>query len=265
MKGMGSFGHNEKDLDGMILYSNNYYFDRHLEVLEKVIEENPSIMETFGTPICTGAMVKNENERFLYTIAAGIPCRDRRFGAGTYNDYIDKTINDTYVCACAKLIKQYFPIVSKEYRELDPKIVEKVERLSNFKDVSAEEFVVIRGIGNTEIRELAYKIVQEKQKSGNDKEKEDVMNKLKNNFVEVFKPMCSIHKFLDKEHTDVPIYQDEPFLEFVKEQEKDKKDKISIDSAVKNAIRKGTTLEKIENVKKQEGKLLNQKASKEEK
>jgi len=64
------------------------------------------------------------------------------------------------------------------------------------------------------MRELAYKIIENKRKTGTEEEKQQVMKILKNTFSREFKIICSYLKFDDKEHVDCPIYQDGKFIEF---------------------------------------------------
>jgi len=220
MKGFGSVEHSEGELDGMVLYSSNQHFDQHLECLEEVIQENPDIMSTFGSPIYTGAKVNEENGESYYTIGAGFPCSYRNM---TYNDYIDSAVNLTYLISSAKLIKQYFPIVSADYRELDEETRELIGKLSNLEQCSAEELqkiekgnLVIKKQKET-IRELAHKIIKHKEEKGTEQDKEEVMGKMKVSFSNSFKVVCSALKFRDKEHINTPIYADGSFIDLEKQ------------------------------------------------
>lgn len=215
MKGFGSMGHSAKELDGMILYSSNEYFDDHLECLEEVIKENPEIMSTFGSPIYTGARVNVENGEVYYTIGAGYPCTYR---PRTYNGYIDSAINMTYLTSSARLIKQYFPLISREYRALDEETINLINKLNSLEKCSAKE---LQGIDSSSglkaqkenIRELAHKIIKHKAEKGTEQEKEEVMGRLKVTFSNNFKVICSALKFNDKEHIHTPLYADGSFLD----------------------------------------------------
>ena len=223
MKGLGSTTHSETELDGMILYSSNKYFNSHLECLEEVIRENPDLMSTFGTPIYTGAMVKDTNDRPYYTIGAGFPCE---YKVCTYNDYIDSSINLTYLISSAKLIKQYLPLVLAQYRELDADTKLLINKLNNLEQCSAEELQKIEAkieAGDPIlkeqkriIREMSYKIISHKKEQGTKQEQQEVMGKLRTTFSNSFKMVCSALKFKDKDHIQTPIYQDESFIDFEK-------------------------------------------------
>lgn len=214
MKGFGSMAHSAEQLDGMILYSSNEYFDHHIECLEEVIKENPEIMRTFGSPIYTGARVSNENGDVYYTVGAGFPCTYRN---QTYNDYIDSAINMTYLTSAARLIKQYFPLISTEYRKLDEETKTLINKLNSLEQCSAKELQRIElGFKDQKetIRELANKIITYKKEKGTKQEKEETMGKLKVTFSNNFKVICSALKFNDKEHINTPIYADGSFLDF---------------------------------------------------
>lgn len=213
MKGFGSVEHSAEELDGMILYSNNEHFDDHLECLEEVIKENPEIMSTFGSPIYTGARAKDENGEVYYTVGAGFPCTYR---TRTYNDYIDSAINMTYLTSSARLIKQYLPLISTEYRGLDEETRNLINKLNSLEQCSAEELQRIDSSLKAQketIRGLAHKIITHKTEKGTEQEKEEVMGRLKVTFSNNFKVICSALKFNDKEHINTPIYADGSFLD----------------------------------------------------
>ncbi len=221
MKGFGSLKHGETSLDGTILYSSNKYFDSHLECLEEVIKENPDLMNTFGTPIYTGAMVKDKNNRTYYTIGAGLPCQIRPpyniSLPSTYNDYIDRAINLTYLISSAKLIKQYFVRVLHQYKELDEDTKLLINKLSNPENCSAEELINIGNLNQMEeIRKMSYYIISQKKEHGTKQEQQDVMDRLRTTFSNNFKMVCSVLKFKDKDHIQTSIYQDESFINFEK-------------------------------------------------
>lgn len=219
MKAFGSEEHTNDQLDGTVLYSNNDFFDAHLDIVQKIIEENPELVNTFGTPIYTGGSVKDKNGNFYYSVAAGIP----ENGSASYNMHIDKIINSAYLISCGKLIKQYFPVIAKEFRELDDETKDIIEKLNKLDEYSPLEILNITTGANREVREsirkLGYTIITFKQETSSQKESEEIMKKLKSNFLGNFKLMSSILKYRDKNHTEVPIYQDASFMEYAKSHE----------------------------------------------
>lgn len=217
MKGFGSFGHSISELDGTILYSNNEYFNEHIDVIEEIIRENPELMKKMGTPIYTGAMIKNFDGNCYYTITSGMPYYHGNTPMGTYNDYIDSAINNTYLIACGRVIKYYLESVIEDFRKLDAKTKKLVKDASYYYECDAEKIKFLSIIGKDQIQEMrdfAYKIIESKRKTGTEEEKEQVMKILKNTFSYEFKTICSYLKFDDKEHIDCPIYQDGKFIEF---------------------------------------------------
>ena len=233
-KGFGSFSHGEDSLDGMILYSNNHYFDEHIDILEQVIKENPELIDTFGTPISTGGMVIGKDGNYHYAIASGMPLGGKNdageFVPGTYNDYIDYAINFTYTVACSKLIQENMPLLRSigESSLSEDELMEAIKFFGNIEEVPSHN--LRKSIFNIranekqkenamKIRELAYKVIDFKEMTG----KEDiVMKKMKEYFSGNFRMVCSVLKFNDKDHLDTPIYQDESFIDFVEEHESKK-------------------------------------------
>lgn len=217
MKGFGSLGHIISELDGTILYSNNEYFNEHIDVIEEIIRENPELMKKMGTPICTGAMIQNFDGNCYYTITSGMPCYYENVPIGTYNDYIDKAINNTYLIGCGRIIKYYIDSVLEEYKKLDIKTKNLVKDVINYHKCDVNRIKFLSTIGKEQIkemREFAYKIIESKRETGTIEEKQQVMGILKNTFYHDFKIMCSYLKFDDIEHINCPIYQDKKFVEF---------------------------------------------------
>ena len=262
MKGKGSLSHSEDELDGMVLYSNNTYFDKHLTILEEIINENPDLIDTFGTPICTGGMVTGKDGICHYTIASGSPQGGKSDNGlkisgenieGTYNDYIDNAINFTYIIACSKLVKENISLLRSmgETVLLEDDFIKTIEYFENIGTIPSNELrtnIILSKSRTSEIgkkankiRELAYKVIDFKDMTGKE---EKYVEMLKSSFGENFERVCSILKFNDKEHIETPIYQDESFLDFVAEHEKDR---LSMKAIVRNAILKGTTFEDVKN------------------
>ncbi len=214
MKAFGSEEHEIEQLDGTVLYSNNEFFEDHLDIIQKIIKENPELMSSFGTPIYTGGSVKEKNGTCYYSVAAGIP----ENGSASYNKHIDRVINSAYLISCCKLIKQYFPVIAKEFRELNDETKDIIEKLNKLNEYSPLEILnsTIKLSKETKknIRQLGYRIITFKQQSSSQKESEEIMDKLKTSFLSNFKLMSSLLKFRDKNHTETPIYQDADFIEY---------------------------------------------------
>jgi len=219
MKAFGSEEHETDQLDGTVLYSNNNFFEKHLEIIQSIIKENPEIMSSFGTPIYTGGSVLEADGNCYYAVTAGIPEK----GSASYNMHIDKTINSAYLISCGKLIKKFFPVIAKEYRELDDETKSVIEKLNKLDDYSSLEILNITTLSSRKIREnirdLGYKIITFKQKNSSQRESEQIMDSLKDDFSHNFTLISSLLKFRDKNHINIPIYQDESFLELDRKHE----------------------------------------------
>lgn len=216
MKGFGSLANRASEMDGTILYSNNEYLNEHIDVIEEIIRENPELMKKMGTPIYTGAMIKNTDGNCYYTITSGIPSYSGNINI-IYNDYIDYAINNTYLIGCGRIIKYYINDVLEDFKELDERTKNLIKDVINYHQCDTYRIKFLSSIGKEqirEVRELAYKIIENKRKTGTEEEKQQVMKILKNTFSREFKIICSYLKFDDKEHVDCPIYQDGKFIEF---------------------------------------------------
>ena len=84
MKGMGSSGYEEGDLDTTIIYSNDHYLLEHISILESMIQDRPDLFNKMGTPVISGGRVKSNDGNCYYTLSSGL------LSDTTSNTYYDK-------------------------------------------------------------------------------------------------------------------------------------------------------------------------------
>lgn len=175
MKGMGSSGHDDGDLDTTIIYSNDYYFLEHINIIEAIIHDRPDLVQNFGSPVISGARVISQNGECYYTVSSGL------LNDNTSNGYYNKLYKVSFVYLLAK------------YYNHNNKI--NIEAICNLK--------------NSELNELIKKMIN----SMNEYIKTQLMDTDK--FAEIVREVSSYLRFGDLTHQDIPLYQDEIFKTFI--------------------------------------------------
>lgn len=225
MKAAGTGG-TKNNLDGTILYSNSKYLDRHIDAIEEVIAENPDIMEKFGTPICTGGMVKSKDNpsKVYYTISAGIPV----IGA-TYNDEINAICRVAFSALCAEIVKKSdkskYDVIEQDLFNKTENIHENIhEYFEGRKNDSASVGTRFINPRATNMQKLALRLIQKKRGSLTKEQKQRFDYILLNDYGTCIKKAHSLLKFGDLDHTGIPIYMDKNFLRFHKESRQTKRE-----------------------------------------
>ncbi len=177
MKGMGSDGYEEGHLDTTILYSNDYYLLDHINILESIIKERPDLVNNFGSPVISGARFKSNNGECYYTISSGL------LNDNTSNSYYDRLYKISFIYLCSK------------YVNIEPKF--DVKSLCEIKKTEVNNY--LNKINNLLTDEIKTKIINE------------------NHFKEVVQNISSYLRFGDLKHLEVPLYQDEIFMEYLKD------------------------------------------------
>ena len=178
MKGMGSSGYDDGDLDTTIIYSNDYYLLEHVNILESLIKERQDLFENFGTPVISGARVISNDGVCYYTISSGLLNDDT--SNGYYND----------------LYKISFAILCLKYNSSIDFNLGHIEVYSNMKS-----------------RELNNLILEQQNLLKQNIKNNNVSKELLvEDYKKIIKQVSSYLRFGDLNHLDVPLYQDEIFV-----------------------------------------------------
>jgi len=201
MKGFGSSGEFTGEIDTTIIYSNDFYLLDHINILETLIKEKPELFSKMGSPVISGARVESNDGNCYYTISSGL------FPNGTSNDYYDGLYKRSFAVLCLKHINK--KEMSKEL--IDYCLNVKISEIKNINNSGKEILKLQIEAGDIEI------------------------NSLINEYAEIVKYVSSMMRFNDMDHTEVPLYQDEIFMNFSKNIKTERQiDKTEIDKNEKN-------------------------------
>jgi len=181
MKGLGSSGFDEGDLDTTIIYSNDYYLLDHINILESLIKERPDLFENFGTPVLSGARVKSNNGECYYTISSGI------LNDNTSNGYYDDLYKISFAILC--------------------------EKYNNGIDLNIEQIAIYSNMKSKEFNNFIFN--QKNILAENLKNKNLNVENLIEDYKQIVKNVSSYLRFGDLHHLEVPLYQDEIFVNFL--------------------------------------------------
>ena len=181
MKGMGSSGYDDGDLDTTILYSNDYYLMDHVNILEEIIKERPDLINNFGSPVISGARVMSENGDCYYTVSSGLLADE------TSNTYYDK------------LYKISFAFLCSQYLNTENKL-----------DIPS-----LCSIKNSELNEYINRLLS----SLDQKTKVQIVDD--GHYQQIVCQVSSYLRFGDFDHLEVPLYQDSIFANYIKNDERE--------------------------------------------
>lgn len=200
MKGFGASAGYTGELDTTIIYSNDYYLLKHIEILEEIIKTRPDLISKFGTPVISGARFTSSDNNCYYTISAGL------YPNGTSNDFYDGLYKRAFALLCAK----YFNNTTLDDNSL---LTYKDMKISNINKINSEYHTIIRKkIENGELN----------------------FSELINEYREIIKQLSSMLKYNDSIHSEVPIYQDDIFNQFVNKNTNNKEANITDNNEEKN-------------------------------
>lgn len=178
MKGMGSSGYDEGDLDTTIIYSNDFYILDHVDILESLVKERPDLFKNFGTPVISGARVKSNDGECYYTISSGL------LNDTTPNSYY----NDLYKISFAILCAKYNTGIDFNINLIDVYSNMKLREFNTF--IFEQKNILKENIKNNKV---SMEILVEDYKG-------------------IIKQVSSYLRFGDLNHFDTPLYQDEIFV-----------------------------------------------------
>lgn len=203
MKGFGSSAEYTGELDTTIIYTNDYYLIEHMEIIESIIKERPDLVSKFGSPVISGGRMISSDGNNYYTISSGL------LGGGTSNDYYDAIYKKAYYIMCMK----YFDSNYNESSDYFYSLINK-----SLKDRN----LIVR---NNEYKEVFKNRIKEGSINAEQFTKE---------FKEMVKKVSSITRFNDLEHTEVPLYQDQIFIDFINNSSKVKEENSAEESKEEN-------------------------------
>ena len=183
MKGMGSSGHEEGDLDTTIIYSNDYYLLDHINIIESIIKERRDLTKDFGTPVISGARVKSENDECYYTVSSGL------LSDTTSNNYYDKLYKIAFAFLCSKYVQ-----IDRKY-----------------------DIPTLCQMNSSELKEYTKTMFDKLDQDIKDR----IISE--GHFEEIVCQVSSYLRFGDFNHTKVPLYQDELFSKFAEEKNDNEK------------------------------------------
>ncbi len=200
LKLIGSFIHDESDLDGTIIYSKNAYFEEHIKIIQEILRDYKEYKEYIGTPITTGGNIIDEEDNKAY-MAISHSGKGNRYGI-TYNDTADCIINSTYTYSCCRIIKAYFPYFANK---MDREILSDINLILNG-EITIDKVDKLREIED-KIRKLVYDFYNYK-KDNNETIEFRIIDYIK----EDISSFSSIINFGDLNHKNNPMYEDNNFL-----------------------------------------------------
>lgn len=213
-------------LDKTVLYSNDFYLNDHIDIINDIIENNKDIAESIGTPISYGGRVENEDGRVFYAISSGNPSR---IAHHTQSSFIESTTNRAFLSLCAGVIKKYPHLIdNKNFQILD---IEKISSLSALETEEIIEWCKTFKPGKTKTDERSTKLRNDFDKlqvGGIEvinqliKSNPEHLTELVDEFRENIKIIASVARFEDKEHIDTPLFLDDCFLNLIQKEKNSK-------------------------------------------
>lgn len=90
---MKPFGPESAEIDNLVLYSNSEFFDKHIDIIEGIIRNNPEIMTAFGDPIISSGNVVSSDGRKYYGVTSGlISLKNKKELIPLIKEYKDKNL-----------------------------------------------------------------------------------------------------------------------------------------------------------------------------
>lgn len=234
-------GPSTDSLDNLVIYSNSDNVDKHIDLIESILNEHPEFREVFGDPIPGGGNIRSKDGKKYYAVTSDVIKTAEKPKGYTPNDYQMRIASCAAQLSFSKLIKKYLSdekIKTLLLKELDEtKIKEYVNKvhgkltsafaktdLININKDNIDKFIASIHKYN-ELDLDKSKIQFEKIKFStymryyilniikymNERFGHEFKNEFKAEFKKNILLVNSLFKCGDTSHTDIPFYMDELF------------------------------------------------------
>ena len=177
-------GVTENKSGSTIIYTNDYYLLDQLNILEDLIESRKDLSSKFGYPVMSGARVKAKDEKTYYTVSSGLIC--------------EKTPPAFYNA----LFSIAFSLLCSRYYEKKPISIDELKKYTQ-----EEKNNYINGYKNRLLKDL--------------KAKRKSIDEIISDYKYVIRIVASYLKFGDYNHLNVPLYQDQMFIDYINSDSKE--------------------------------------------